>query len=203
LLDQISQIKPVTSEVKWTENSLLQRILLTSVTAYAYSRQGKEEEALVTAEKAFGLLSLPQRTLFIGITHLASSLISITAIECWRRLAEHESDLGDRASKLVFDTTRLLKNFANKVPFAAPRAALCEGVSLCIQGKQQEGVRHLLQTELMAVTSNMPMERALAIYYKCVFSSKDGAVQDALLTESIFTSIGADYEARMAKALLY
>jgi len=200
LLGELEGTELPHDEMKWTENRHLQQILLKAVTAYAHSRQGKDAEALAAAEIACAtLFSIPHKTVFLGIGQSASSLISLTAIECSRRLAgKEDTKLQARATALTQKMIGLIKSFTRSVPFATPRATLCEAVSLCLKGDISVGLQRLSKAEIQAVKHNLPMERALAISYKCVFLP-GFATQDALLAESIFTSIGATHEAGKIK----
>jgi len=204
LLKEIRGLKIQSGDLKWTDNPQLHAILFQSLNAYTLCRQGQIEEALTRANEATKLLATPLRTLFIGITHLATSLLSITAVECWRRLQDQEcpdSESEAKVMSLLAGILALTQTFASTVPFAAPRAKLCEGLLLCIKGGREGGRAHLHQAEILAVKANMPLERALSLYYGCVFSQQLSP-QDALLSESIFTSVGADHEANLARQLL-
>ena len=202
LLEEIAKLEVPHDESKWTENQFLQKTLLKAITAYALSRQEKDEEALKYAEAAFSsLICIPQKTMFMGVAQLSASLISATVIESWRHLAGKDNELENKAATLNRMMTVLLQKFARSIPFAAPRAFLCEAITLCLKGDMKTGLQRLHKAEVRAVKQKMPMERALAIYYKCVFL-KEFSLQDALLSESIFMSIGADYEADRVKALI-
>lgn len=158
--------------------------------------QKNAEEALVC------LTSIPRKTIFLGIAFVASSLISTTAIESWRHVAGQEGKAEIEAKAVAINTRMIsiLRLFGKTVAFSSPRALICEAVSECLKGQEQKGLKMLSKAEILAVKLNLPMDRALALYYKCTFS-KDTSLQDTLLSESIFTSIGAEFEAERAKVV--
>jgi len=132
---------------------------------------------------------------------MATTLISYCVIESAIRTEGKQKLLYGKSFLLAKKLGDLLKRFSKQVPFVVPRALICEGVLHCLEGNLKKGHEFLHSSEIHSIKTNMPMERALAVYYKCLFTPTF-SLQDSLLSESIFRSIGADYEADLAKALI-
>jgi len=201
LLTEIQSIKIQHDDTKWTENKMLQQILFQAINCFLLCRETNYERMLVCAEDTFNLLLIPKRTLYFSTICMATTLISYCVIESAIRTEGKQKLLYGKSFLLAKKLGDLLKRFSKQVPFVVPRALICEGVLHCLEGNLKKGHEFLHSSEIHSIKTNMPMERALAVYYKCLFTPTF-SLQDSLLSESIFRSIGADYEADLAKALI-